>query len=247
MAENDWLREPQKGVHYLTPPKKEFEAAYIAVRTLEGRVLSDEAVMRLPASDFYPEEWQKRVDTLQRFSNYLDKQKPTHILEIGCGNGWFAHALTKKGREVYGLDVGALELEQAARCFPSDHLHFLCCTDWSLLPAHFFDVLVFNGSVQYFEMNAHFWNQVFRLLKPGGEVHLLDTFFYAPEEVEAAKKRSADYFSALGDVHSTAYYHHQSWDLLPKNYTVLYRPSRLKNLFRKTHSPFPWIRVQSVL
>lgn len=247
MAENDWLTNLQNGVYYLTPPKKEFEASYIAVRTLEGRVLNDEAVQLLPKSDFNPDEWRKRSHTLEQFSAYLNRRKPERILEIGCGNGWFSNVISKPGREVYGLDVGALELEQAARCFPKDHLCFLCCSDWSLLPAHYFDIIVFNGSVQYFEMSTQFWKAVFRLLKPGGEVHFLDTFFYSANKIEGAKKRSADYFSAMGDTKYGDYYHHLSWDMLPKKYDVLYKPSRLKNLFQKDASPFPWIRVESPL
>lgn len=244
MAEDDWLINMRKGVYYLTEPKEDFEASYLAVRTLEGRVLSDDEVKELPHSRWLPLEWKKRDWTARKFTSYLQEKQSTRLLEIGCGNGWFSNLLADSDNEVYGLDVGKLELEQAARCFEKEGLVFLCCNDWCLLPKAFFDLIVFNGSAHYFKSDTAFWNGLMSLLTPSGEIHLLDTPIYNREEVISARQRSADYFSSLGEAKAIDYYHHLSHDALPPNAEILYRPSRMLNRINSSRSPFPWIRIQ---
>ena len=244
MAEGDWLKNMRKGVYYLTEAKKDFETSYLAVRTLEGRVLSDEEVKRLPISRQLPKEWKKREWTTRKFTVYLQEKQPKRILEIGCGNGWFSHVLSHSANEVYGLDVGARELEQAARCFQKNGLFFLCCDNWSILPEAYFDHIIFNGSVHYFEPDSAFWNKLMSLLRSDGEIHLLDTSFYSKEDVIDAQERSTAYFSSLGESKAVDYYHHLTHDDLPPNAEILYRPSRMLNRLFPARSPFPWIRIQ---
>ncbi len=244
MQQSTWLIHPEHGVYFLTPPLESFEQSYTAVRNKEGRILTDEEVQRLPQSSTYAEEWEKRSWTALRFVSYVKKRGFQSVLEIGCGNGWFSALLSKDCSEVIGLDVGRLELEQAARCFPKAGLHYVCCSDWSLLPAQHFDCIVFNGSAHYFEPDGQFWESLYRILKPGGEIHLLDSNIYGREALQAAKQRSADYFSQLGETNAAAYYHHLTWDRLPANHDVLYRPSRFLNKLFSQRSPFPRIRIQ---
>lgn len=244
MAQGDWLNNPRNGVHYLTEAKEDFEASYLAVRTLEGRVLSDEEVRRLPDSNWLPLEWKKRAWTAQKFLSYLRKKDAGRVLEIGCGNGWFSNYLAHDSIEVFGLDVGSLELEQAARCFNRKGLYFLCCKDWATLPKGYFNLIVFNGSVHYFEPEREFWQRLMDLLSPKGEIHLLDTPVYPREEVSNARQRSVEYFSKLGEEKAAEYYHHLSRENLPENAEFLYRPSRILNRLNPTRSPFPWIRIQ---
>ncbi len=244
MEQESWLTNKQNGVHYLTAPLSQFEAAYSTVRTLENRLLSDDEVVRLPHSSSRPMEWEKRTWTLKRFENFLQKTKRNRVLDIGCGNGWFTQRLCHFSKEVYGLDVGQYELEQAARCFQAPT--FICCSDWSLLPAHSFDLITFNGSLQYFQLNEEFWQSLFRLLTPNGIIHVLDTPIYTQAEVSKAKGRSLEYFTQLGVPNASDYYQHLTWSEFPsKQLTVHYQPSGLLNRLNHKRSPFPWVSIQA--
>ncbi|GAB5416850.1 MAG: class I SAM-dependent methyltransferase [Crocinitomicaceae bacterium] len=236
---------PQHQVTFLTPPKEEFESQYKVVRDKENRCLSDDQVKRLPhidPSSPLVSEWKKRSWMLNKLETYLSLGAFENVLDIGCGNGWMTHKISKYCQSaITGLDVGKEELEQAARCFGSENISFVCCSDWSLLPKEQYDLIYFAGSFHYFEPDTVFWDLLFSLLKPGGEIHILETQFYEIEAVEAAQKRSKEYFEKVGA--AVDYYQHLSWDVLPDTYETLYRPNKWNKVFRN-RSPFPWIRMR---
>jgi ubiquinone/menaquinone biosynthesis C-methylase UbiE len=242
----NWSKQvKENGVIYLTAPKKEFERDYTAVRQKENRLLTDELVKTLPFVQYGPHvnEWKKRLDTLERLSPFIRQLDHKTILEVGCGNGWFSKMLVKKNNTVIGLDVGKQELEQAARCFPNENLHFVCCTDLNLLPDFAFDCIVFNASIQYFDTSESWWDMIFKKVKKGGEIHLIDSPFYDKKEVLAAKERSKIYFKQLNEDQAHTYYFHHTWNELPATREILYLPRKWKRLFHKHASPFPWIRI----
>lgn len=234
----------ENGVYYATPPKTEFEQTYMQLREQEQRVADDKQVSQLPrvsACHPHAREWKLRRKTLRKFLRYTTTRNYSTILDIGCGNGWFTAQLAPFATEVTGMDVGKQELEAAARCFANDKISFLCCNDWSKLPSGYYDCITFNASIQYFSFSQDFWNQLFRLLKPGGEIHFLDSPFYSENEVAEARKRSENYFRAQGAENAVHYYFHHSWSELPKGYEIRYQPVKWKRMIRWGQSPFPWI------
>jgi len=241
-----WLINRRKGVFYLTEPKVVFEEIYVNVRSQENRLLEDEIVQQLPIVSMdhpYHAEWRKREATLVQFMHHLKQHKPMKALDIGCGNGWFTHHISTLSMATFGLDVGTLELEQAVRCFGNESLQFICCSDWRLLPDNSFDLITFNASLQYFELNEAFWKQLYRCLTPTGVIHILDTPFYKQQEITSAKQRSKSYFSKMNAESAINYYHHSCWNDLPKQSKVLYRFRRWKKWLGKNGSPFPWIVI----
>lgn len=241
-----YLPEPRNGVHYLTPPKTDFEEVYIRLRTKEQRVHDDAFVKQLPgvsATHPHAKEWNVRRKTQERFCAFLAQENKPSILDIGCGNGWFTAKMAPYTSEILGVDVGTEELEQAARCFGNETMKFACCNDIDLLPEAQFDLITFNASIQYFEPTDTFWKNLFRLLKPGGEIHLLDSPIYKPTDQNAAKERSRTYFDQQQESTAQGYYFHLTWDDLPVNYRVRYQPpNRLLKLL-KSDSPFPWVVI----
>lgn len=243
----DWLTNIENGVAYLTPPNQDFEELYIQVRETENRVHSDEFVKTLPnVLQTHPHfnEWNKRNWTLQKFKQYLDKENSTSILEIGCGNGWFSNAIATKNRQVFGLDVGKTELEQASRCFAADNIHFLCCTNLEILPENTFDFIVFNASIQYFDLSDSFWKMILQKIKGNGEIHILDSPFYSENEREEAKKRTRSYFNSIDCDEAENYYKHLLWNELPSNSEIICKPNKIRNKLNKNRSPFPWIKIK---
>jgi len=206
-----WLKDlpVESGVHILAPPSG-FEANYGRVRTLERRILTDAQVRQLPNGEglWNAEEWRIRERGALRLTNALDKiGEGLRVLEVGCGNGWLSGRLHQAGHDVLGIDAFTDELMQAARVFDGPSFARADVLS-SPLPSGLFDVVVFAASFQYFEDTALTLSRCFDLLKPDGEVHVLDTILYrSTAEARAATQRSKDYYDGLGCPEMAAHYH----------------------------------------
>ena len=65
-------------VTYLTAKKEAFSDSYIAIRSKENRVLTDDEVRQLPytaASNPNANEWKVRQHSSKRFLDYLSNKK----------------------------------------------------------------------------------------------------------------------------------------------------------------------------
>lgn len=227
------------------------------MREREGRLLDDEVVSRLPAVPAgHPltREWRVRAWSLARLQAYLATRPQLQvILDVGCGNGWMAARLAEPPRRlVYALDVNERELEQGARVFHHNPRLIFLFGDVTGEPlaAGRVDLVLLAGSVQYFADLPALIPRLLRLLRPGGELHILDSPFYGPEEAARARTRSEDYYRRLGCPEMAAHYHHHRFDLLqPFGPQLLHDPvrllSRLRRRFsRSGESPFPWIVIR---
>jgi len=231
----------------------DFETLYLRLRDQERRIYSDEEVVHLPViASTHPhyKEWQVRNESSQKLINYLQKRKqPNDILEVGCGNGWLSHRLSAiPGSRVIGTDINFLEIQQAARVFQNiTNLHFIYApVDSAFFKEKGFDTIVFAASLQYFESLTGIINSTLRLLKSGGEIHIIDSPFYLQSELNPAKKRSRVYFETAGFpemIHS--YFHHSLNDLKNYNYSILHDPKGISNKFSRLKNPFYWFRIQS--
>lgn len=243
----EWLKNKENDVYYLTAPKTDFEQLYVKVRDHENRIHDDEFVKQLPntpATHPHHKEWNIRRWTLNKILKHLENKSIDNLLEIGCGNGWLTHHMSEFSKNTYGLDIGKLELEQAARCFGTENTHFVCCSELELLPKEHFDVIVFSASIQYFQLDATLWNVLKSLLTPQGEIHLIDSPFYKKEEIDQAKLRSRFYFESIDCAEASVYYQHLTWDALPSGFKLHYAPNRLLRKINPNQSPFPWIIIE---
>ncbi len=229
----------------------DFEALYIRLRQHEGRVYSDFELMQLPhISPAHPlhHEWRIRSRSAEKLVAYLARKKqPMQMLEIGCGNGWLCHMLSSvTGSQVIGIDVNFTELQQAARVFQDfNNLHFIY-TDISNEPFREkkFDIIVFAASIQYFESLTAILAIALKLLKPGGEIHILDSPFYSTTEINAAKHRSQVYYEEAGfPAMADCYFHHGLQELRQFRPSVLYNPKNPFNRLAKVKRPFYWLTV----
>jgi ubiquinone/menaquinone biosynthesis C-methylase UbiE len=147
------------------------------------------------------------------------------------------------GAKVTGLDINRTELEQARRVFQKANLQFVLGDIRNGLVKGEFDAIIFAASLQYFKPLEETINACFQHLKPGGEIHVLDTQFYSESGQVEARKRSEDYFKKLASVAMQEYYfHHSLRDLEPFRYKVLFNPSSFFNKVFKA-GPFPWICI----
>ncbi|MDC8003231.1 class I SAM-dependent methyltransferase [Aureisphaera galaxeae] len=234
-------------VAYLTEEIGLFGDSYVAVREKEGRILTDEEVSQLPyvaKENRNAGEWQMRNKSAARFISYLRNKSKSTILEVGCGNGWFSHAMAFGSHSVVGLDINVPELEQAARVFKKENLQFVYGDLFAIgdVFKHRFDIIVLNASVQYFEDFDRLFGKLKAFLTPKGEIHIIDSPFYPATEVADAKKRTEEYYKGLGFPEMAQYYFHHSLEAI-KDFTFLYRPknSLWNRALGKKDSPFPWV------
>lgn len=255
---------PAQPLEYLSDPLffREKEQLYLKVRQQEGRILDDAAVSALPdTAPTHPHarEWRWRKRTFLRFQDYLQafSPDPLNILDLGCGNGWMANRLAENPSwTVMAADLNKLELEQGARLFGRENLHFFYADiaerryypGMAGLPFRdTFHVIVLAASVQYFPDLGALLAALKDLLRTGGEIHLLDTHFYPNEPARAAaRERTRQYYAGIGLTGMADYYHHHMWpEARQLGGEDLNRGLGVRFL-QKTGwlSPFPWIRFR---
>jgi ubiquinone/menaquinone biosynthesis C-methylase UbiE len=244
------LNLPLKNIakkHY-QPLKPDFEDLYIAVRKQEKRIYTDEQLQLLPDIDhLYYDEWKIRKRSSERLiTHLLKKKKRLKILEVGCGNGWLSAKLADiLNTHVTGLDINQVEIDQANRVFKKENLEFIYDSfNDNTFENEKFDVIVFAASLQYFPSVVNVLKQSLAILRQGGEIHIIDTPFYNPEEAEMADERSCRYYSALGIPEMAEhYFHHSISEFWGFSYEILFNPTNVFNrLFKK--DPFYWITIQ---
>jgi ubiquinone/menaquinone biosynthesis C-methylase UbiE len=232
-------------------PDTLFEQNYTSLRWKENRMYGDEEVSRLPdIPDNHPhhKEWQLRSQSCVRLIRYLErKEKPLRILEIGCGNGWLSRQLvTIPKTKVIGQDINFTELQQAARVFHDvPNLHFLYGDIQSgLFEENHFDIIVFAACIQYFPRFREIITYCQGLINKSGEIHILDSPFYKPEELENARQRTQLYYREIGFKQmASQYFHHTLADLHDIPYQVVYRPTLVGRYLLGNSNPFPWIVI----
>ena len=224
-----------------------FEEHYLEARRLERRLYTDEEVAKLPeVPHTHPHsgEWQLRAKSLKRVISYIHHWKPGSLVEVGCGNGWFCRQLCEEVPKVIGVDINLMELEQAVRCVPeADFVYH----DLRLEPLALdepVDGIIFQASLQYFGDLKPLWSHCKEMLKPDGELHIIDTPLYFKEGVKAAADRSKQYYSELGVEEMDASYTHHSWEDMPEH-TVHYKPPGRWRQKLVKDIPFPWISIKT--
>jgi ubiquinone/menaquinone biosynthesis C-methylase UbiE len=229
-----------------------FEDLYIALRSTEKRLYTDQEVYNLPEISnhhIYAKEWIIRRASCHKLAKYLKKKSSLSILEVGCGNGWLTHQLSKlPGSRVTGIDVNDRELNQAKRVFHMQkNLKFINCDVKELIGhENRYDIIVFSASIQYFQSFNKIVNDAIRLLNKEGEIHIIDSPFYQGVEVNEARIRTKEYFFSIGFPEmQNHYFHHSVDDLKGFSHSILHNPNSLINKLSRNKNPFYWIRIRT--
>jgi SAM-dependent methyltransferase len=233
-----------------TEPWRDFTDAYLSVREKEGRILSDEQLLKLPrfeGSEVLQKEWRLRADSAKRLLKILSNQfkKEVKILDLGCGNGWLTNQLAQNGFSALGVDVNLPELEQAARVFNSKNAHFAFADVFTWQPEVQFEVAIISAVLQYFSSPKQLFKRLFEVNPSLKKIYILDTSFYRERDKAAAKSRTEKYYSQHGVPDMAEHYHHLSVDDLGITAQVMYTPK--PRFIRKLigGSPFAIIEVTS--
>lgn len=189
------------GVYLLSDPTP-FEALFARVRAAEMRIRTDAELALIPDGTglWNADEWRLRARGADRLLHALRPfTSGARLIEVGCGNGWLANKLHNAGFDVLGIDTSTEELEQAVRVF-GDGPVFARADPFDVdLPAHGFDVVVFAASFHHFMDAARTIERAKTFLRPGGEIHILDSIFHpSTTEAEKAMERGRLHYTDLG-------------------------------------------------
>jgi ubiquinone/menaquinone biosynthesis C-methylase UbiE len=117
--------------------------------------------------------FQKRVVSLAH------PVKGGRFLDIGCGTGWavrYAAGLVGEGGGAFGIDISPKMIERAkANSRDDGNIHFYQA-DAEEIPFEdgFFDSIICTNSFHHYLNPSNVLNEVHRVLKPGGRVHIVD-------------------------------------------------------------------------
>ncbi|WP_436515153.1 class I SAM-dependent methyltransferase [Ekhidna sp. To15] len=225
----------------------QLEEAYLKIRDKEKRIYSDMEVKILPygipKSHVHFKEWKIRQLSLEKLISITQEKNYKRILDLGCGNGWMSHQLSKRNFEVVGLDINDFELEQARRVFKKDNLSFIYGDIFDDLQIGTFDLVVVSAAFQYFQDPQKLIKRLFKYLNPEGDVIVMDTFFYEPGEVAKAQERSIGYYTKMEVPQMSKYYFHHCKDVFkPFRSKLIYVPGPMQRTLGRLgriYNPFP--------
>lgn len=175
---------PERLTYYST-----FMSEYAAIRGAEKRGSSDPAYYRnLPFKDLsgvYSSDWRIRAKSYEMLVTevFTPREVAFHslkVLDLGAGNGWLSNRLALRGHYVAAVDLqinpvdglGALQhydQEIVALQAEFDHLPLL---------SQQADLVIYNASFHYSVDYINTLKEAQRVLKPNGNIVILDTPLY---------------------------------------------------------------------
>ena len=127
--------------------------------------------------------WYIRQRSFAKLMQHLKRTTPTgaKILDLGSGNGWLSHQLTLHGFLPCAVDINNDWDDglRSVRHYPVTWPALLSSFDNLPFPDASIDVAVFNGSFHYSENQSDTVNEVKRVLKPGGQIIIMDSPIYS--------------------------------------------------------------------
>jgi ubiquinone/menaquinone biosynthesis C-methylase UbiE len=109
----------------------------------------------------------------------LDIKENISLLDIGCGTGWalgLAASLINNNGSYYGVDLSAKMIERAKENFKTkENFHFIKANAESIpLDDNLFDAIICTNSFHHYLHPDKALKEMYRLLKTGGKVYILD-------------------------------------------------------------------------
>jgi methylase of polypeptide subunit release factors len=176
----------------------EFLAQYQRVRADEGwGGMSAAYYQRLPEVDVTDRQhaiWSLRQQHYQAFIHRIlmpleQKQPgPLAILDVGAGNGWLSNQLSARGHHVAAIDINT-DIRDGLGAHVNYECRFLSIqAEFERLPfiAGQADLVVFNGAFHYAPDDRTVLSEALRVLKPSGQIILMDSPCYSDPASGAA-------------------------------------------------------------
>lgn len=109
----------------------------------------------------------------------LEMKENMSFLDIGCGTGWAIGQAAKKigaNGTFYGVDLSPKMIEKAKENFNGyTNFHFIVSSSESIpLTDNMFDAIICTNSFHHYLHPDKAMNEMYRLLRTGGRVYILD-------------------------------------------------------------------------
>ncbi len=177
---------------------------YDRLRLQEGWASTQpEFYFQLPFRDLtnrHVNEWRLRVKSFQQLQTWLEKKygaRSLRILDAGAGSGWMSRLLAPS-HEVLATDVNAGPHglhAHAQRRFMAVQAEL----DNLPLASQSFELVIANASAHYANDARQFFAEAARVLRPGGNLIIMDSPVYRDEAaVSAAHQRTRAYYAKSG-------------------------------------------------
>jgi len=134
-------------------------------------------------AEAFERKWFNRFNYFQflqkRSIHLLDLHEGQRLLDIGCGTGWavrYAASLVKNEGGFYGIDISSRMIEKAQESCRSCESIYFYKADAEALPFEndFFDFIICTNSFHHYFTPSKVLNEVYRVLKTGGRILILD-------------------------------------------------------------------------
>jgi ubiquinone/menaquinone biosynthesis C-methylase UbiE len=155
-----------------------FIGDYEHIRAEEGRGSDDSAwYQTLPFHD--DPAWRIRAVSYRALLRYLP-DRPLKIADMGAGNGWLSNRLSHAGHTVYAVDLltNSTDGLGAWRHYDAQFALIQAEYDRTPLEDNQCDVVIYNGALHYSEDYNQTLCEGLRLLKPDGQLIVIDTPIY---------------------------------------------------------------------
>ena len=105
-------------------------------------------------------------DFAENLVSSLNPQRDEHILDIGCGTGDLANAISKSGATVTGIDMSQSMIEVAKEKYP--HIDFQLMDAEHLAFDKSFHAVFSNAAMHWMQNQAQVVQHCYNVLRPGG-------------------------------------------------------------------------------
>lgn len=111
----------------------------------------------------------RRIEECATLIRWLDSQAGEHILDIGCGDGYYDMIIAQPGARVVGIDISKKPLAKAQRHYTGEQFEFLYMNAEELAFGDAsFDKVVSFCVIEHFNNDDRAIQHISRVLKPGG-------------------------------------------------------------------------------
>lgn len=119
-----------------------------------------------------PDTYHARV-VLPNLLRLLNPKPTERILDIACGEGFFARAIKARGANIEGVDVGPELIAIARRKSPEIPFYVAPAEDLSAFPSNTYDQAIIVLAIQNIEHADRALAEGARILRNGGSLHLV--------------------------------------------------------------------------
>ncbi|MEK7093805.1 MAG: class I SAM-dependent methyltransferase [Patescibacteria group bacterium] len=130
------------------------------------------------SADWY-DDLLNQEDTYQRkvimphLQRLMAIQKGDTILDLGCGQGFFASEFSKAGARIIGVDTSKKLVTLAKKTVPKGIFYVGSAHELSFLNSDSFEKVAVIMAIQNMEQVGKVFKECFRVLKPGGSLYLV--------------------------------------------------------------------------